>query len=184
MNHRTAREILITKKVTHIKQGSCYYFLFEDVEKIKQGEQPLDTLDKNKVESFKHKPRTDKDESHIMIGDFGTIINLTTGRIYNRKSAAGNGHLQVTIDNKDLLIHRLVAELFCPNMKGKSDVHHLNEIKTDNRATNLIWCTIEEHRKLHRLLNAIYDAPEEEKSAKQKDYNDFLRWLKFDNETK
>ena len=56
-----------------------------------------------------------------------------------------NGYLRVglRVDGKQkmLRVHRLVCEAFHENPDNKSDVNHINENKTDNRACNLEWCT-------------------------------------------
>lgn len=44
--------------------------------------------------------------------------------------------------NKYTNVHRLVAAAFLENKHNYPVVNHLNEIKNDNRASNLEWCSI------------------------------------------
>lgn len=58
----------------------------------------------------------------------------------------GKGYLRVSLSEghrnyKHYEVHRLVALHFVPGYKEGLVVNHKNEIKTDNRAENLEWCT-------------------------------------------
>ena len=58
-----------------------------------------------------------------------------------------NGYMRAKIFDKDgqskmVLVHRLVAQAFIPNIDNLPEVNHKNEDKTDNRAENLEWCTV------------------------------------------
>ena len=56
-----------------------------------------------------------------------------------------NGYMRVGLHvdgkRKMLRVHRLVCEAFHENPDNKSEVNHVNEDKTDNRACNLEWST-------------------------------------------
>ena len=55
-----------------------------------------------------------------------------------------DGYLRVRLYNnaggRIFSVHRLVAEHFIENPQGYKEVNHKNELKTDNRASNLEWC--------------------------------------------
>ena len=58
----------------------------------------------------------------------------------------GRGYLRVSLSDghrnyKHYEVHRLVALHFVPGYKQGLVVNHKNEVKTDNRAENLEWCT-------------------------------------------
>ena len=59
------------------------------------------------------------------------------------------------------MVHRLVALYFCNPPEGTQDngicigyhIHHKNRVRSDNRAENLVYLTINEHQELHKELN-------------------------------
>ena len=65
------------------------------------------------------------------------FINKKTGYCYVNlcKNAKSN----------NILVHRLVASAFIDNSEHKETVNHINEIKTDNRAENLEWMSLDEN---------------------------------------
>ena len=59
------------------------------------------------------------------------------------------GYLLVSLyaggKQKNHTVHRLVCQAFHENPDNKPQVNHINEIKTDNRASNLEWATAREN---------------------------------------
>ena len=56
------------------------------------------------------------------------------------------GYLRVTINGKNLLVHRLVAKKYVPNPENKPQVNHIDGNKLNNHYTNLEWVTNQENR--------------------------------------
>ena len=82
------------------------------------------------------------------VSNFGNVKNVVSGVIL-KPQPRRHGYLSVWLyadgKGKQLSVHRLVAEAFCEKSDGQNEVNHLNEIKTDNRAENLAWCTKSEN---------------------------------------
>lgn len=91
------------------------------------------------------------------------------GRVYSFKSnrwlkpyKTTNGYLSVRLSNvpnkvKNLLVHRLVGEMFLPKEIGKNYINHKDLDKTNNRLSNLEWCTPKENSQHAQLNGAMHD---------------------------
>lgn len=109
------------------------------------------------------------------VSNKGRIIDLTRRREIAQSYAAHDYHQSqlLTAGGKMIavLLHRIVAYVWCPNGKLKDEVHHINGDIHDNSAANLIFLTGEEHAKAHRLM----------REKNQKEYNRFIKEMQKDN---
>lgn len=92
-------------------------------------------------------------ETRYEVSDEGQIRSKKKGVIL-RPGKKAHGYLFVglatrTADGKRCKkyyhVHRLVAQAFIPNPDGKSDVDHIDGVKTNNHVSNLRWCTRKEN---------------------------------------
>lgn len=127
--------------------------------------------DLTEQEIWKSMPEFDNQYEVSNMGRFRSIDRMIIrrgnqvkikGRILKGRQDA-YGYVTMTIKNKQVKAHRLVAKHFIENPLNKSQVNHKNGIKSDNRAINLEWCSHEENMK-HLFLTMPY----EHKNTKQK----------------
>lgn len=132
-------------------------------------------------EVFKHLPRNNVTENHYLIGDGGTVVNLSTSHLL-QQWAMNMGYYFVFVNNKETLIHRLIGLLFIANMKNKRELHHIDYDKMNNDIDNLVWVTSKEHKKCHLLLDDIKTAKTKTARTKaERAYRKYIKQVRRDN---
>lgn len=91
-------------------------------------------------------------EGKYQVSNLGNVRSLKYSKPNILKSGDnGRGYRYVSLRKcgmyKNLLVHRLVAKTFLDNEFNKTDVNHINGIKTDNNINNLEWATRTENNK-------------------------------------
>ena len=99
----------------------------------------------------RHRYKEKDAEIFLTIRNFPDYKISNWGRVFSKKSNTfingrpnTNGYWQVRLRNKDgykdVLIHRLVAEYFVPNLVMGTQINHKDQDKTNNRWSNLEYC--------------------------------------------
>ena len=86
-------------------------------------------------------------DGKYLISNFGNIKNAETGEL--AKTVLNHGYPIFNKFGKRLPVHRLVAFAFVVNPRPEewNTVNHIDECKTNNRADNLEWCSVEYNSK-------------------------------------
>lgn len=133
-------------------------------------------MEKETEEKWKEIPGYD---GRYKISNKGRVYSYITNKIlsnnFNNATEDGGYYFVVLSKNgipKQYLVHRLVAAAFVHNPKPDEYdiINHKNEIKTDNRAENLEWCTHKYNtnygsciQKMKDSINAFYKSEEGKK---------------------
>lgn len=69
------------------------------------------------------------------------IVRDKVTKAVRRPYMAESGHLNVSLESKKRLVHRLVLETFVGQAPDGQECRHLNGVPYDNRLENLAWGT-------------------------------------------
>lgn len=93
------------------------------------------------------------------ISNLGNVKG-TRGKLL--KQALRNGYMRIYPSKngvqKNLYIHRLIAEHFLELVDGKEFVNHIDGCKTNNEVSNLEWVTKSENA-FHAVTTGLYVPP-------------------------
>ena len=101
------------------------------------------------IENFNNEQWRDIDgyDGMYQVSDLGRVRSRYSGgwRVLKARNN-GTGYLLVSLymngKQKQSYIHRLVAQAFIPNYdNSKTQINHRNECKSENKLSNLEWCT-------------------------------------------
>lgn len=120
-------------------------------------------------------------ETNYSVSDLGEIRNDLSGRILKGTVARNEYHsVQLTIKGKvkSFMVHRLVAEAFCPNPNNYNIVHHKDLNSLNNHADNLQWVTTKENNQKENKKQSL------EREKQNFNYEDSDSWtpIALDND--
>lgn len=86
------------------------------------------------------------------IPNYPDYVAFESGKIYSKRrrklmkpSKKKTGYYELSLYNENgtkyVLLHRIIADLFCERTQDAEEVNHINGDKSDNSAKNLEWIT-------------------------------------------
>ena len=108
----------------------------------------------------------------ISTDDRPIIREIMTGKEI-RKNKTTEGYINITLNGKRYLEHRIIAIQFIDNPRNLPCVDHINHIRDDNRVSNLRWATYSDNsnNKIGKSPDKHYDYI----SYKDIDFNDLIK---------
>lgn len=106
-------------------------------------------------------------KGRYQVSNLGNFISITkrSGRKIIKGSLDHKGYIKITLykngQRTTLGAHRIVAQEFIPNPKGKQQVNHRDGDKQNNATYNLEWCTNAENQQ-HKFHVLGYRMPAEQ----------------------
>lgn len=107
--------------------------------------------------------KTIEEFPRYMISNYGRVKSFIGVEKILQQYMIG-GYLVVKLSNaptaqgkynqKNVKVHRLVAEYFCKGFSGDKQVHHIDRDRTNNNYKNLLCVTKAEHAAIHKQLNS------------------------------
>lgn len=89
-------------------------------------------------------------EEYYKISKEGMIFSIRSNK-FLKLNYKKSGYVYIELNKNGVAnthrVHRLVAEAFIPNPDNKTIVHHKNNVKSDNRVSNLEWVSVSENTK-------------------------------------
>jgi hypothetical protein len=91
-------------------------------------------------------------EGLVAVSTHGNVVRLKTGKVLQLKPNKVTGYIQVSLSKKYVLVHRLIAHAFVrnPDPTTKTQIDHVNNIKSDNAVWNLRYVTPQENSRNRR----------------------------------
>jgi hypothetical protein len=79
-------------------------------------------------------------------------FGISNGR-YSNGSYCDNGYPSVSINGKNVRVHKMIAEnVLGRKLKGNECVHHIDLNKSNNLNSNLVICDVSYHRLIHHKM--------------------------------
>ena len=72
---------------------------------------------------------------------------VSVNGIIRKQHTSNKGYRKITMGEKTVSVHRLVAMAFAPNPENYKEVNHIDGDKLNNTAANLEWCSRSQNMK-------------------------------------